>query len=66
MLPQTIVTGNAGQFVDKPLQFLHLAPPGSGTVTVSSTLKDGTAVSQEVPAGRLLVANLGARGVPVK
>ena len=56
MLPQLITSGNAGQFVDKPVQMLHLEEPGSGTVTVSSTLKDGTSVSQEVPAGRLFVA----------
>lgn len=56
MLPLLVTSGNAGQFVDKPVQMLHLEEPGSGTVTVSSTLKDGTPVSQEVPAGRLFVA----------
>lgn len=56
MLPVEVARGNAGQFVDKPVHLLHLSSPGSGTVMVSSTLKDGSPISQEVPAGRLFVA----------
>ncbi|MEO0998365.1 MAG: hypothetical protein AAFX58_12690, partial [Pseudomonadota bacterium] len=55
MLPILAIEGGPRRFTDKPVQLLHPAPPGSGTVTVSSTLKDGVAVSREVPAGRLFL-----------
>ncbi len=55
MLPKRAIWGWPGRFTDKPVQLLHPAPPGSGTVTVSSTLKDGTTVTREAPAARLFL-----------
>ena len=55
MLPVRAVKGTKKKFVDKPFQLLHLAPPGTPNIVVSSTLKDGTAVSQELPAARLFL-----------
>ncbi len=51
-----IDSGTAGRFIDKPYMFLNLLPPGSGTVTVSGTLEDGSFNSVQVPAGVVTVA----------
>lgn len=55
-MPSEVDRGNADKFIDKPFMLLHPAPAGSGTVTVDSTLEDGTPVSQDVPAARLFLA----------
>ena len=55
-MPLEVDRGSADKFIDKPFMLLHPAPAGSGTVTVSSTLKDGTPISQEVPAATIYIA----------
>ncbi|MGB5210434.1 MAG: HYR domain-containing protein [Gammaproteobacteria bacterium] len=51
-----IDAGTAGRFIDKPYMMLNLLPPGSGTVTVSGMLEDGSPSSVQVPAGEVTVA----------
>ena len=56
MTPVEVARGNADEFIDKPFMLLHPAAAGSSPVTVSSTLEDGTSVSQDVAAGRVFIA----------
>ena len=55
-MPIEVDRGNADKFIDKPFMLLHPASAGSGTVIVSSMLKDGTPISQEVPAATIYIA----------
>jgi hypothetical protein len=54
--PIEVSRGSADEFIDKPYMLLHPAPAGSGTVSVTSALKDGTTVTQQVPAARIFLA----------
>ncbi|MBT8086219.1 MAG: hypothetical protein KJN72_13405, partial [Woeseia sp.] len=57
LAPIEVAKGKAKKFIDKPFMYLHPAPAGSGTVTVSAVLEDGTSISQEAPAARLFLAH---------
>lgn len=57
MMPNLVLSGNAGIFIDKPFMLLHPAAAGSGTIMVSGTLKDGSPIDQEVPAATIFLAH---------